>query len=143
MYVTNEDFLEGNRGFVKTWLPLKKLELVVSRLVPLLVIRLVLLVFVRLLLLIVSINEASASTKCAHAHLSDPAAAAETLSVGHGDADHMAGAGTSATATRSLSWADIVASEHNERDVSHGSEKEGNPVPLPNCSWVVVLCGRT
>ena len=52
-------------------------------------------------------------------------AAADTPSVGHGDAIQIAGAGP----TRS--WADIVASEH-ERDVSHGSQRDSNAVPLPN-----------
>ena len=63
-----------------------------------------------------------------HVHSSGPA---DTPSVGHGDAVQIA----VAVATRS--WADIVASEH-EGDVSHGSQRDGNAVPLPN----LLLSGR-
>ena len=63
-----------------------------------------------------------------HVHSSGPA---DTPSVGHGDAVQIAGA----VATRS--WADIVASEH-EGDVSLGSQRDGNAVPLPN----LLLSGR-
>ena len=74
----------------------------------------------------------SCSADDVRAHSSGPAAAADTPSVAQGDADQIAGA----AATRS--WADIVASEHPERDVSHGSHRDGNAVPLPN----LLLGGR-
>ena len=73
----------------------------------------------------------SCSADGVRAHSSGPAAA-DTPSVAHGDADEIGGAG----ATRS--WAHIVASEHHERDVSHGSHRDGNAVPLPN----LLLGGR-
>ena len=80
---------------------------------------------------------APGSVDGAAAYSSGPVAAiAETLPGGHGDADRIAGASGSVGSTRS--WADIVASEHHDCDVSHGSQREGNPVPLPN----LLLGGR-
>ena len=80
---------------------------------------------------------APGSVDGAAAHSSGPVAAvAETLTGGHGDGDHVAGASGTAGSTRS--WADIVASEHHDCDVLHGSQREGNPIPLPN----LLLGGR-
>ena len=72
----------------------------------------------------------SCSAVGVHAH-SSGAAAADTPSVSPGEDVQLAGAGP----TRS--WADIVASEH-EGDVSHGSQRDSNAMPLPN----LLLGGR-
>ena len=72
----------------------------------------------------------SCSAVAVHAHSSGPAAA-DSPSVSPGEDAQLAGAGP----TRS--WADIVASEH-EGDVSHGSQRDSNAMPLPN----LLLGGR-